>query len=82
MKLFRQKLIEQTWFSNRLIMENKIAGGGSMADGMYYKFGIDACIFELNANFIEKLQKNPETNDWINLGAKLNEVFYQYLNSF
>jgi len=53
-----------------------------MVYGIYYKFDIDACIFELNANFIEKLQKNPETNDWINLGAKLNEVFYQYLNSF
>lgn len=82
MELFRQKLSDQTWFSNKLIMNNKIAGGGNMADGMYCKFGIDAFIFELNANYIEELEKIPETNDWINLGAKLNEVFYQYLNEF
>ena len=51
-----------------------------MADGMYYKYGIDAFTFELNACFIENLDKMPETSDWIELGEKFNEVFYQYLN--
>jgi len=50
-----------------------------MADGMYYKFDIDAVVFELNANYIKKLDKIPEITDYLELGAKLNDTFYQYL---
>jgi len=39
------------------------------------------CIFELNANYIQELNKIPEISDWYKLGAKLNYVFYQYLSN-
>ena len=79
MHLFHSLLTEKTWFSNKLVPKIAFSGGGTIADGMYYKFGIDAVTFELNANYIEKLNKIPEATDWKELGAKLNEVFFQYL---
>jgi hypothetical protein len=81
MELFHQELIKETWVSPKFVMKDKIAGGGHFADGMLHIYGIDAFIFELNANYLEKLAKMPEINDWKDLGAKLNEVFYQYLSS-
>jgi hypothetical protein len=77
-EFFEKKLIEQTWFSQRLEIKNKIVGGGDMADGLYYKFDINAFVFELNANYIESLGEIPEISDWIDLGSKLNDIFYQY----
>lgn len=81
MELFRQILTRQTWFSQKLVHQKQISGGGNMADGMYHKFGIDACIFEFNANFIEKLNKVPEVTDMMKMGAELNNVFFQYLTN-
>lgn len=80
MELLGQELRAQTWFSQRLATKNKISGGGTMADGMYLRFDIDALTYELNANYIESLKKIPEASDWQNLGAKLNSVFVDYLN--
>lgn len=82
MQIFHSLLTEKTWFSNKLVPKIAFSGGGTIVDGMYYKFGIDAVTFELNANYIEKLNKIPETTDWKELGAKLNEVFSQYLINY
>jgi hypothetical protein len=79
MELFRKILTEQTLFSQKFIKQEQVYGGGNMADGMYRRLRIDAFIFELNANYIENLDKIPEITDMKRLGAKLNDVFYQYL---
>lgn len=80
MELFWQELIKHTWFSNKLNKKEKLSGSGIFYDGMYYKFNIDACVLELNADYIESLNKIPEASDWKDFGAKLNSVFYRYLN--
>lgn len=81
MELFQNVLTENSWFANKFSVSGRINGGGNMADGMYYRNGIDAFTYELNACYIEKLGKAPEISDWKNLGADLNRVFYKYLTN-
>lgn len=71
-------LSENTWFSQRLYTNKNPTG--NLADGMYHRYGIDGLIFEFNANYIEKLDKIPESKDWMSFGAKLNFVFREYMN--
>ena len=54
---------------------------GSFGEGLVERFGIDAIIFELNANWIAGLEKMPEAEDWMQLGEDLAEVFYQYFQA-
>jgi hypothetical protein len=48
-------------------------------DGLYGRYGIEALVWELNANWIGRLNKMPSQYDWIKTGEMLNEVFYRYL---
>jgi hypothetical protein len=49
-------------------------------NGLYRRYGIEAIVYELNANWISSLGRMPTQYDWINVGANLNDVFYEYLN--
>ena len=80
MELFWKELIKQTWFSNELHKIEKLSGSGNSYDGLYHKFGIDACVIGFNADYIESLDKMPEVSDWKSFGTKLNAVFLSYLN--
>ena len=46
---------------------------------MLNRYGIEAMVYELNANYISSLNKMPSQYDWMKIGENLNEVFYQYL---
>jgi hypothetical protein len=48
-------------------------------NGLYKRYGIEAIVYELNANWISSLNKMPTQYDWINIGENLNEVFYDFL---
>jgi len=48
-------------------------------NGLSKRYGIEAIVYELNANWISSPGKMPEQYDWMDLGANLNEVFYQFL---
>ena len=48
-------------------------------NGLSGRFGIEAIVYELNANWINSLGRMPVQKDWLDLGASLNEVFYQFL---
>lgn len=80
MELFREILLEQTWFSEQLHKKEQLTGSGNSYDGLYHIFGIDACVLELNADYIRSLDKMPEVSDWKEFGAKLNSVFSIYLD--
>jgi hypothetical protein len=53
----------------------------SFENGMYSRYGIEAMVYELNANWIGNLEKMPSQYDWMETGKNLNLVFYEYLRS-
>jgi hypothetical protein len=48
-------------------------------NGLYRRYVIEAIVCELNANWISSLDRMPAQYDWTDIGANLNEVFYQFL---
>ena len=50
-------------------------------NGLLERYGIEAMVYELNANWISSLNKMPSQYDWMEIGKNLNEVFYEYFNS-
>jgi len=53
---------------------------GSIGEGLVERYGIDACVLELNCNWIAGLKKCPAAADWQALGRGLREVFYAYFD--
>ncbi|MFC2126195.1 M14 family zinc carboxypeptidase, partial [Bacteroidota bacterium] len=79
MKVFETLLKEQTWFTEGST-GGKFRTIGSIGEGMVERFGIDAFVFELNANWIAGLNKVPFGKDWELFGEQLCEVFYEYFD--
>jgi hypothetical protein len=79
MKRFETILRKHTWFT-----EGSIGGDAgfrnpsSIGEGLLYRYGIDAMVYELNYEWIAGLNKVPFGKDWESLGAKLCTVFYDY----
>lgn len=66
---------------NWLTDEQSIADRNfTFANGLLYKYGIDAIIYELNANWTRDLGKMPSNEDWMDIGKNLNDAFYDYFN--
>jgi beta-galactosidase/beta-glucuronidase len=51
---------------------------GSFGEGLLERFGITACVLELNANWIAGLDDYPTAANWRLFGAELAEAFYYY----
>lgn len=81
MKKFERLLRSQTWFTEKMT-GGEFRNPGSFGEGLVERFGIDAFIFELNANWIAGLEKMPEAKDWKQLGEDLGEVFYFYFKNY
>jgi hypothetical protein len=83
MQLFEKLMREHTSFSESVRYSWKTAGQSesnvSFQDGMKVRYGIEAIVYELNANWIRSLNKMPGEYDWIKVGENLNDVFYEYL---
>jgi hypothetical protein len=47
-------------------------------EGLLERYGIDACILELNCDWIAGLNKVPFGKDWEWLGHQMREVFFAY----
>jgi len=66
---------EHTWFT-----EGSTGGDfrnpGTIGEGLLERFGIFACVQELNCNWIAGLQKHPFGSDWELLGSQMRDVFY------
>ena len=78
MKHFEQLLYKHSWFREGFVGWNSPIGKNvSLEDGLVERFGINSCVFELNANWIAGLNKVPFGKDWELLGVQLGEVFFQ-----
>ena len=77
MKQFEQLLRRHTWFT-----EGTTGPGsrnvGTLGDGLLERYGIDACVLELNCNWAAGLKQPPTAEAWEQFGAGLREVFYHY----
>ncbi len=74
MKTFENILREKTWFREKAIMSEP-------GEGMAERYETDWFVYELNAGWIEGLQKRPLSADWKLLGEQLTEVFDEYFNN-
>ncbi|MCB1125285.1 MAG: peptidase M14 [Verrucomicrobiae bacterium] len=77
MQRFETLLREHTWFTEGST-DSSFRNPGSLGEGMLARFGIDACIHELNANWIAGLRQPPSAAAWELYGAQLLTVFDAY----
>ncbi len=77
MQLLEQLLRRHTWFREGSKVPS--AGGPwTIGDGLLARYGIDACILELNCDWIAGLGKVPYGRDWELFGRQLRAVLYDY----
>jgi predicted amidohydrolase len=80
MRLLEQLLREHTWFT-----EGSTGSGfhipGTIGEGLADRYGITACILELNASWIAGLKDYATAKNWEQFGAQLAEVFSRYFES-
>ena len=79
MERFEILLQEHTWFTEGST-GSSFRNPGSIGEGLLERYGIEALVFELNANWIAGLEKAPFGKDWMLLGEQLCAVFYEYLS--
>lgn len=77
LKRFEELLFKHTWFREGY---SHVKNPGSFGEGLYSRFGIDACVYELNYEWAKGLNKEPMGKDWELLGRQLRDVFYEYFN--
>lgn len=76
---FYKLMQEKTWFTGELQkVYTTDPKRHSIAAGLYERYNITGCVFELNGDWIEKLEKIPAVEDWLQLGKGINEVLYNY----
>jgi len=86
MELFEKLMRKHTTFSEDFryswITPGQQTLNVSFENGLSERYGIEAIVYELNANWISSLNKMPSQFDWMKTGENLNDVFYEYLNEF
>ena len=75
LKRFENLLYKHTWFREG---PSHVKNPGSFGEGLAARFGIDACVFELNYEWAKGLNKEPFGKDWELLGKQLRGVFFDY----
>jgi hypothetical protein len=77
MEVYERLLRKHTWFT-----EGSTGSGfrnpGTFGEGLLERYGITACIQELNANWIAGLEDHPSGKNWELFGQQLCEVFSRY----
>ena len=85
MTLFEKLMRGHTSFSENVRYSWKTDGQSEpfvlFENGLLERYGIEAIVYELNANWISSLNKMPSQYDWMEIGKNLNEVFYRYFSS-
>ncbi len=80
MARYEALLREHTWFT-----EGSTGSGfrnpGSIGEGLLERYGIAACVQELNANWIAGLDDFPSAALWHTFGEQLAEVYYRLFAS-
>ena len=80
MKKFEQLLTEHSWFT-----EGSTGGSfhnpGTIGEGLLERYGITACVQELNANRIAGLDDHASAEHWELFGRQLCKVFDAYFRT-
>ena len=79
MRLFEQLLRQHTWFTEGSTAST-FRNSGTMGEGLLQRYGIDACILELNCNWLVGLKQHPSGAAWEQFGKGLREVFFDYFD--
>ena len=79
MRLFERLLREHTWFTEGSTAAT-FRNSGTMGEGLLQRYGIDACVLELNCNWIAGLKQHPSGAAWEQFGRGLREVFFEYFD--
>ena len=79
MKRLEILLYKYTWFTG-VATGADFRNPGTIGEGLLERDGIDACIYELNYEWIRGLKKQPFGKDWELLGEELRDVFFDYFN--
>jgi hypothetical protein len=84
-RIFEKLMRANTCFTEKVNYSWKEPGSEDkfvmFEDGLYSRYGIEALVWELNANWINTTQGMPTQADWIKTGENLNRVFYEYFQS-
>jgi hypothetical protein len=75
LKRLENLLYKHTWFTEG---KANVNNPGSLGEGLAARFKIDACVYELNYEWIAGLKKVPFGKDWELLGRQLRQVFLEY----
>lgn len=78
LKRFESLLFKHTWFREGA---SHVKNPGSFGEGMFVRYGIDACVYELNYEWAKGLSKEPLGKDWELLGKQLRNVFLEYFTA-
>jgi hypothetical protein len=73
-------LRQYTWYTERT-SRAAAASPGSIGEGLLTRFGVNACVLELNANWIAGLNACPSAERWELFGAQLCEAFFHYFEA-
>jgi hypothetical protein len=76
MQRFERLLRKHTWFTEGATGGN-YRNPGTIGEGLLERYGIFACVHELNANRIAGLDDYPSGKHWELYGAQLCEVFLE-----
>jgi len=80
MELFESLMFQHTWFTEGSTGSN-FRNPGTFGEGLFERYGIIACILELNCDWIAGLNKVPFGKDWELLGEQMGRVFFEYFGT-
>jgi hypothetical protein len=73
-------LRKYTWYTERC-SRARSSSPGSIGEGLLDRFGVHACVLELNANWIAGLNAYTSAERWGLFGAQLCEAFFHYFEA-
>lgn len=77
MSILEELLRKHTWFTEGST-KTEFRNSGTLGDGWLQRYGIDAAVHEFNCNWVAGLNDYPSAKNWMNYGANLAMVFYEY----
>jgi hypothetical protein len=73
-------LRKYTWYTEHTSRAST-SSPGSIGEGLLDRFGVHACVLELNANWIAGLNAYPSAQRWELFGEQLCEAFFHYFEA-
>jgi hypothetical protein len=80
MQRFEQVLRKRSWFTEGST-GSTVRNPSSIGEGLLARYGIPACVLELNANWIAGAKDYPTAANWERFGAQLCTVFEEYFQT-